>query len=222
MRYPNITRAAFIDRPNRFIARADTGAGIETVHVKNTGRLGELLVPGAEVYLTAPDSTKRKTKYDLVAVRGGDGRLFNIDSQAPNAVVGEWLRSQSFDSVEGEYRYGSSRIDFYMTRRKERFLMEVKGCTLVIDGVGRFPDAPTVRGVKHIYELISAKKEGCRAILAFVIQTEGVYAVEPNRDTHPEFADALEKARREGVEIMCLPCRVDADGMDIAEGIIIP
>ena len=160
MRYDNIIRATFIKRPNRFIAEVDIDGHRETVHVKNTGRCKELLIPGCEVWLTAPGTPDRKTKYDLVAVRKDNGILFNIDSQAPNKVVKEWLAKWDYDLVIPEYTYGISRIDFYMERGDERFLMEVKGCTLEVDGIGYFPDAPTERGVKHIRELIKAKKAG--------------------------------------------------------------
>lgn len=160
MRYNNITRAIFLDRPNRFIANVDIEGHIETVHVKNTGRCKELLIPGCEVWLNAPGTLGRKTKYDLVAVRKNNGVLFNIDSQAPNKVVNEWLQGQNYGTVVPEYTYGDSRIDFYMTRDEEQFLMEVKGCTLEVDGIGYFPDAPTERGVKHLRELTKATKDG--------------------------------------------------------------
>ena len=148
MRYENIKPAKFIDRPNRFTAHVEIAGEKETVHVKNTGRCRELLVPGAEVYLTEPCTPGRKTKYDLIAVRKGNGILFNIDSQAPNKVVREWLDTQGFDLVQPEHTYGSSRIDFYMERGEDRYLMEVKGCTLEVDGIGYFPDAPTERGCR--------------------------------------------------------------------------
>ena len=216
MKYDNITRAAFIKRPNRFIAKVDIEGHEETVHVKNTGRCKELLIPGCEVWLTAPGTPGRKTKYDLVAVRKDSGILFNIDSQAPNMVVREWLEAQDYDRVSPEYTYGGSRIDFYMERGDERFLMEVKGCTLEIDGIGYFPDAPTERGVKHIRELIRAKKAGLYAILAFVIQMEGVTEVRANVDTHPEFGKALDEARKAGVEVLFLTCHVEPDGLVIS------
>ncbi len=174
MKYNNITQAVFIDRPNRFIANVDINGHRETVHVKNTGRCKELLIPGCEVWLNAPGTPNRKTTYDLVAVRKDNGILFNIDSQAPNKVVKEWLQSQDYDTVVSEYTYGNSRIDFYMTQGSEEFLMEVKGCTLEVDGIGYFPDAPTERGVKHLRELTKATKEGYKSILAFVIQMDGV------------------------------------------------
>ncbi len=215
MKYANITRAVFVKRPNRFIAEVDIDGHKETVHVKNTGRCKELLVPGCEVWLTAPGTPDRKTKYDLVAVRKNTGVLFNIDSQAPNKVVKEWLATQDYDLVIPEYVYGNSRIDFYMERGKERYLMEVKGCTLEIDGIGYFPDAPTERGVKHIHELIKAKEEGFHAILAFVIQMDGVSEVRANVDTHPEFGEALDEAKKAGVEVLFLKCHVEPDTLEI-------
>ena len=220
MRYDNITRGIFIDRPNRFIAHVDIDGKHETVHVKNTGRCKELLSPGCEVWLTAPGTLGRKTKYDLVAVRKSTGVLFNIDSQAPNKAVKEWLLKQDYDLIHPEYTYGDSRIDFYMERtlpdgETKRYLMEVKGCTLEFDGIGYFPDAPTERGVKHIHELIKAKKEGFEAALAYVIQMDGVTEVRPNTDTHPEFGEAIEEAKKAGVEIIFLPCHVEPDSMEI-------
>ena len=166
--------------------------------MKNTGRCRELLIPGCEVWLTEPGTPGRKTRFDLVAVRKDNGILFNIDSQAPNKVVKEWLESCGYDRVVPEYKYGESRIDFYMERGKEQFLMEVKGCTLEIENVGYFPDAPTERGVRHIRELINAVKEGYHAILAFVIQMDGVSEVRPNVDTHPEFGEAMRDAKEAG------------------------
>ncbi len=217
MKYDNITRATFIERPNRFIATVNIEGHIETVHVKNTGRCKELLIPGSEVWLTAPGTPDRKTKYDLVAVLKGNGILFNIDSQAPNKVMKEWLTMQDYDRVIPEYTYGNSRIDFYMQRGEEKYLMEVKGCTLEIDGVGYFPDAPTERGVKHIRELIKARQDGYRAMLAFVIQMDGVNEVRPNMDTHPDFGNALEDAKKAGGEVLFLTCHVEPGELYIIE-----
>lgn len=219
MRYDNITPGTFIERPNRFIARVTVDGRTETVHVKNTGRCRELLIPGAEVYLTAPGTPGRKTAFDLVAVRKSTGVLFNIDSQAPNAVVKEWLAAQGFDVITPEYRCGDSRIDFYMERGGEQYLMEVKGCTLEIGGVGYFPDAPTERGVKHIRELIRAAAEGYRAMLVFVIQMEGVTEVRPNAATDPAFAEAMAAARAAGVTVLFLPCRAEPDRVQVLPGI---
>ena len=209
MRYDNIVPAVFLSRPNRFIAKVDIDGHKETVHVKNTGRCRELLIPGCEVWLTAPGTPNRKTRYDLVAVRKDTGILFNIDSQAPNKVVKEWLEDQDYDRIIPEYTYGDSRIDFYMEQGDERFLMEVKGCTLEMDGIGYFPDAPTERGVKHIRELIKAKEAGYHAILAFVIQMDGVTEVRPNIETHPGFGVAMDDARKAGVEVLFLTCHVE-------------
>ncbi len=213
MKYDNIYKAVFIDRPNRFIARVDLNGTVETVHVKNTGRCKELLIPGSEVWLTKPANPQRRTAYDIVAVRKRDGRLFNIDSQAPNKVMSESLKDAGFDKVIPEHTYGNSRVDFYMERNGERFLLEVKGCTLEEEGIGYFPDAPTERGVKHIKELIKAGKEGYRAFLAFVIQMDGVTEVRANVKTHPEFGESLEEAQQEGVKILFIPCHVEPDSI---------
>ena len=215
MKYDNIVRGVFLKRPNRFIAEVEIDGNKETVHVKNTGRCRELLIPGCEVWLNEPGTPGRKTKYDLIAVRKSTGILFNIDSQAPNKVVKEWLSGRGYDRIIPEYTYGDSRIDFYMERGSEKYLMEVKGCTLEIDGVGYFPDAPTERGVKHIHELIGAKKEGYRAILAFVIQMDGVKEVRANVAMHPEFGEALSEAEKSGVEILFLQCHVEPDELVI-------
>ena len=152
MKYRDVTAARFIDRPNRFVAHAEIGGAAETVHVKNTGRCKELLLPGVPVILAKADNPSRKTKYDLIAVKKKGLGWVNIDSQAPNAAVREWLERQRFDRIRPEYVYGDSRIDFYMEKGKRKFLLEIKGCTLEIGGVGYFPDAPTERGVKHIRE----------------------------------------------------------------------
>ncbi|MBO7449315.1 MAG: DNA/RNA nuclease SfsA [Clostridiales bacterium] len=211
MKYENITPAKFIRRPNRFIAEVVINGKKEIVHVKNTGRCKELLIEGCDVWLNAPDSPNRKTKYDLVAVRKSNGLLINIDSQAPNKIAAEWLSSQDLDAVIPEYTYGDSRIDFYMEKGDIRYLMEVKGCTLEVDGIGYFPDAPTERGVKHIHELIKAKKDGYRAILAFVIQMDGIAEVKPNIATHAEFGVAFDEAKESGVEILFLTCHIEKD-----------
>ena len=213
MRYGNITPGRFIDRPNRFTARVETDGRTETVHVKNTGRCRELLLPGAEVWLTEPGTAGRKTKYDLVTVRKNNGILINIDSQAPNRVVREWLERQGCDVILPEYRYGGSRLDFFLERNGERTLMEVKGCTLERDGTGYFPDAPTDRGVRHLRELSGAVKDGFHAVLAFAVQMNGITEVRPNIQTHPEFGKAWQEAEKAGVEILFLPCRVEPDGL---------
>ena len=166
MKYTHIINGTFIDRPNRFIAHVSIGGTLETVHVKNTGRCQELLLPGVPVRLEKPDNPNRKTKYDLVAVYKESLGWVNIDSQAPNKVVKEWLRAKDFDVVWPEYRYGDSRIDFYMKKGGQEYLMEVKGCTLEREGVGYFPDAPTKRGVKHLRELAQASRLGYHCAVA--------------------------------------------------------
>ena len=222
MRYKNITKAKFIRRVNRFVAEVSLNGETEVVHVKNTGRCRELLIPGCEVWLTAPGTPDRKTKHDLVAVRKSDGVLYNIDSQAPNKVVKEWLDKQDYTKVIPEYTYGDSRIDFYMEKvdsdgKIEKYLMEVKGCTLEIDGIGYFPDAPTERGVKHIRELIKAREAGDRTALAFVIQMAGVSEVRPYIDMQPEFGEAMEDAKKAGVDIIFYKCHVEPDSLEIVD-----
>ena len=214
MRYVNISRAMFLERINRFIARVELDGKTETVHVKNTGRLRELLVPGSEVWLTRSGNPARKTAYDLVAVRKENGILFNIDSQAANVVALEWLRRQAWDEIRPEYTYGASRVDFFMRRGSRKCLMEVKGCTLEKGSVGFFPDAPTLRGARHLNELAHAVRQGYSAYLAFVIQMEGVSEVRPNTDTDPAFASALENAVRAGVKPVFITCRVAPDSLE--------
>jgi len=224
MRYNEIINAIFIERKNRFVATVElldsvspSKKRLEVVHVKNTGRLGELLIPGAEVYLSKEDNPNRKTKYDLIAVKKNNGILFNIDSQAANKVTLEWLQKQRCDVIKPEYTYGKSRIDFYFETEGIKTLMEIKGCTLEVDGKGYFPDAPTTRGVKHIYELIRAKEEGYRAILGFVIQMDGVEIVLPNAATDPEFENVFYNAKNAGVEIWYLCCHVEPDKLTVID-----
>ena len=219
MVYPNTVKGRFLDRPNRFVAHVETDGGTETVHVKNTGRCRELLLPGVPVVLAKADNPNRKTKYDLIAVRKERLGWVNIDSQAPNAVVLEWLKKHDFDRIRPETVYGDSRIDFFMEKGKRKYLLEVKGCTLEIDGVGYFPDAPTERGVKHIRELIEAKKQGYWCGVAFVIQMNGVREVRPNTSTHPEFGEALAEAKRAGVHVLHLPCGVKENSLSIQDGV---
>lgn len=216
MKYRKVIDAKFINRPNRFIAEVEIPEqGREIVHVKNTGRCKELLIPGVDVILEESDNLNRKTKYDLIAVRKEGMGWINIDSQAPNKVVYEWLEKQGYSYIKPEYKYGNSRIDFYMERENSKYLMEVKGCTLEIDRIGYFPDAPTERGVKHLRELTLATKKGYKCIIAFVIQMEGITEVRPNISTHPEFGIALKEAKDAGVEIWYMPCRVMPDELFI-------
>lgn len=211
MKYQRIVHAKFIDRPNRFIAHVELDGEVETVHVKNTGRCRELLLPGASVLLEEGTNPARKTKFDLVTVWKDGVGWINIDSQAPNKIAREWLERQDYDYIKPEYAYGKSRIDFYMERGGEKYLMEVKGCTLEIDGIGFFPDAPTERGVKHLRELAGAVADGYHAAVAWVVQMDGITEVRPNVETHPEFGVALDEARAAGVKVIIIPCHVSED-----------
>ena len=220
MKYQNTTSAKFIDRPNRFIAHVDIDGKIETVHVKNTGRCKELLLPGADVTLALSDNPSSKTKYDLISVYKNGTGWINIDSQVPNVVVKEWLESRpelfkNITLLRPEYTYGSSRVDFYLECGERKIFIEVKGCTLEIDKVGYFPDAPTERGVKHLHELAGAVKDGYECYIAFVIAMNGITKVLPNTQTHPEFGIALDEAEKAGVKILYLPCEVKPDELTI-------
>ena len=215
MKYRTIVKGIFQDRPNRFIAHVWIDNVLETVHVKNTGRCKELLLPGSTVILEDCENPNRKTRYDLIAVYKEGLGLINMDSQAPNKVVDEWLAKQNYDYIKPEYKFGNSRVDFYMEKNDEKYLMEVKGCTLEIDGIGYFPDAPTERGVKHLRELAEAAKQGYHCSIAFVIQMPGITKVLPNEKTHPEFKEAFDEAVETGVEVLYLQCEVREDELEI-------
>lgn len=217
VKYGEIVEGRFLSRLNRFVARVEINGREETVHVKNTGRCRELLVPGTPVRLEVSSNPSRKTKYDLVVVRKEGLGWVNIDSQAPNRVVKEWLETRDFDVIRPEFSYGRSRMDFAMEKDGQTYLLEVKGCTLEVDGVGYFPDAPTQRGVKHLQELTQAQRAGYCCGIAFVIQMEGITEVRPNVSTHPEFGQALTEARAAGVKVWFLLCRVGEDFLQIVE-----
>lgn len=218
MRYQHVISGRFVDRPNRFIAHVETVDGLQTVHVKNTGRCRELLLPGATVYLEVCPTPSRKTAYDLIAVKKGE-RLINMDAQAPNKVFGEWASSGGFlpgvTAVRREYVYGDSRLDFCLDTEKGPHLVEVKGVTLEENNHARFPDAPTQRGVKHIKELQKAAEKGLDATLFFVVQIENIDCVSPNDDTHPAFGEALREAVAHGVNVCAYDCAVRPDSLQI-------
>ena len=220
MRYENIKEAIFISRPNRFVANCLVDGKEEVCHVKNTGRCRELLTENAVCYLEESSNPDRKTKYDLVGVIK-NGELFNIDSQAPNKVVGEWLEAGGlFDDIKvmrPECKYKNSRFDFYAEFGDRKAFIEVKGVTLEADGVLLFPDAPTQRGVKHINKLISAIDDGFDAYIIFVVQTENAMYFTPNSATHKEFADALKTAKKQGVKILCYTCKTTPDLLEIKD-----
>lgn len=216
--YHRLTAATFLNRPNRFIAHCEVDGVTHVCHVKNTGRCKELLIPGCRVWLEEADNPARKTRFDLVAVENR-GFTVNMDSQAPNRIFGEWLQAVGLPGVtdiRSETRYGNSRFDFAYEREAPdgpvKGFAEVKGVTL-FDDAGRafFPDAPTERGVKHIRELISARKNGYEAIICFVLQRNDVIALYPNDKTHPAFGDALRDAERAGVILTALCCHVTPD-----------
>ena len=222
MKYSNIVKGEFIDRPNRFIANVLIDNKIEICHVKNTGRCKELLVKGSTVYLQKSDNPNRKTKYDLIAVKKGD-RLINMDSQIVNYVALEFI-SNLFDNIKlikPEYKYGNSRFDIYVETDSDKIFIEVKGVTLENDGVVSFPDAPTERGVKHLKDLQKAVREGYKAYVLFVIQMSDVKYFEPNSKTHPEFALELKKAKDNGVVPLAYDCAIAPDSIEIRKPVLI-
>jgi sugar fermentation stimulation protein A len=228
MRYDQVIEGRFISRPNRFIANVYVQGSMMRAHVKNTGRLRELLVKDATVYLQKHDNTNRSTELSLIGVRKGN-QTVNIDSHAPNKVMREWLSGESKNrtpnplisqdekivSIKPEFTYGDSRIDFLVETVKKKILMEVKGVTLEENGIALFPDAPTERGVRHILELCRSLDDGYFPVIAFVIQMTGIRHFSPNAKTHKEFADALIYAHRHGVKIIALDCDVGCDSIMI-------
>ena len=221
--YDNMIEAIFIKRPNRFIAHCLLGNEEVKVHVKNTGRCKELLIPGARVYLQSNDDPNRKTKYSLISVQKGE-RLVNMDSQVPNKVVYQALINnivtlpgitEEITYLKGEQTYQHSRFDFYFETKRQKGFIEVKGVTLEENEVVLFPDAPTERGLKHIYELIEAKKEGYLAYVFFLVQMNDVKYFTPNTKTHKEFGEALTLAKSQGIEIIVYDSLVTKEGIQI-------
>ena len=226
MRYPKIRKAIFLDRPNRFIAHVLLEGKIQTVHVKNTGRCKELLVPDATVYLEESDNPVRKTKNDLIAVEkivnAQEPLLINMDSQAPNKVAAEWISDSkayfpTLTLLKPEFTLGDSRFDFYAEYEdddglRHKSLIEVKGCTLEKDGIALFPDAPTLRGLKHVREFTALSKSGdYECMVLIIVQMKGCKFFTPNRVTHADFADALKEAKTAGVKIIAVECEVTPD-----------
>ena len=222
MKYERIEKATFLNRPNRFIANCIVNGREEVVHVKNTGRCRELLVPGATVFLQKSDNPDRKTKWDLISVIKGD-RLINMDSQVPNKVVYEWLGEGNLFGkgayVRPETKYENSRFDVYVEYEGRKAFIEVKGVTLEEDGVVRFPDAPSDRAVKHVTELVKAHEEGYESYVLFVIQMEDVRYFTPNIKTHPAFADALKMAAEKGVKILAYDSIVTEDSIKLNKAV---
>lgn len=215
MKYNNVVEGVFLSRQNRFVAHVLVNGKKEVCHVKNTGRLREILREGTLVYLEKCDNPQRKTAYDLVSAEK-DGEIINIDSQAPNKVAGEYLK-KIFPGcrIKAESKYGSSRFDFYIEGNGRRAFAEVKGVTLFRDGKALFPDAPTERGVKHVRELTECISEGYDAYILFVIQSGKDVVFSPNDETHSQFGESLRTAQSEGVHIIAVNCDVAADSMTV-------
>lgn len=220
MKYERIEMGRFLERPNRFIAYVEILGKKETVHVKNTGRCAELLVPGATVYVQKSDNPERKTQWDLIAVEKGE-RVVNMDSQIPNKVVEEWIREGNLfpnaTLIRPETTFGNSRFDLYIETDGRKIFMEIKGVTLEDNGVVRFPDAPTERGVKHVEELIEAVKAGYEAYIFFVIQMKDITYFAPNMKMHAAFGEALKKANKSGVNVLAYECQVEKDSIEITK-----
>ena len=221
MKYENITEGRFLDRPNRFIAHVEIAGQTETVHVNNTGRCRELLIPGVQVFLEKSSNPARKTAYDLICVNKKGRGLINMDSQIPNKAALEWIKAGHLFpeevQVTPEKTYGNSRFDLYACSDKRKAFIEVKGVTLEADNIARFPDAPTARGVKHLEELIHCMREGYEAYLLLVIQMKDVRYFEPNRETHPKFGETLKEAADAGVHILAYDCAITEDSMKICD-----
>ena len=222
MTYENPIPAIFCARPNRFVAHVLVDNQPVICHVKNTGRCRELLIPGVTVWLQKGQNPNRKTPYDLIAVQKGD-RLINMDSQAPNKAFSEWAKQGYFTEnltlIRPEVKFHASRFDFYWESKTRRGFVEVKGVTLEEGGITRFPDAPTLRGVRHMEELLLAKKDGFDAAICFVIQMSNVSHFEPNAKTHPAFGDTLRRAKEEGVDILALDCAVTPGSLTIGKSV---
>ncbi len=224
MKYCNIAEGKFINRLNRFVAEVEINGERVLCHVKNTGRCKELLRKGATVFLEKSDNENRKYRYSLVTVKKGE-RLVNMDSQAPNKAVYEWLKNEEFFKnitlLKPESTFGKSRFDFYFEYEGKKAYMEVKGVTLENEGVVSFPDAPTERGLKHINELCECVKEGYEAYIMFVVQMKDVLYFTPNESHDPKFCRGLRNAHEKGVRVICFDCRVTQQEMKIENEIVI-
>lgn len=222
MKYERIIEGTFIERPNRFLAKVEINGNEEIVHVKNTGRCKELLIPGTKIWLQDSDNPQRKTRYDLIAVQKGR-KIINMDSQIPNKVVKEWIESGNLfshvDKIRPETTYGGSRFDLYVEADGKKIFIEVKGVTLEEDGIVKFPDAPSERAVKHVEELCEAKKDGYEVYVFFVIQLSKVRYFTPNSKTHAKFAEALQKASEAGVHVLAYDCKVTKNSIEIANSV---
>lgn len=226
MIYQNMKEGIFLERPNRFIAHVLLDGEVVVCHVKNTGRCRELLIPEKTVVYIQDhgENTTRKTRYSLIGVKKGE-LMINMDSQAPNKVVKEWLSKDGLipglTKIKPEQTYGDSRFDFYLERGDEKMFMEVKGVTLEENQIAMFPDAPTERGVKHIHELMKCIDDGYQAYIVFVIQMEGMKKLIPNDVTHKAFGDALREAKEKGVKIIAMECKVTDSELSITKPVLV-
>lgn len=218
MRYGNVVQGRFLERKNRFIATVEIGGEVETVHVKNTGRCRELLVPNCPVWCVHAAAEGRKTAYDLITAEK-NGRLINLDAQAPNKLFHEWAAEGNYLplplAIRPEFTHEDSRFDFRLEREGRIRLVEVKGVTLEQDGHVSFPDAPTERGVKHLRGLMRAAESGMEAAVVFVIQMERAKDFSPADQIHPEFGKALREAAERGVQVQAFDCTVTPEEVRI-------
>lgn len=225
MEYNKIVEGIFLKRPNRFIAQVLINNKEETVHVKNTGRCKELLIPGAKVILEdCSNNLNRKTKYSLISVWKGE-MLVNIDSQVPNAVVSQALRDHNIvgfsdlTKIKREVTFGNSRYDIYFESKEEKGFIEVKGATLENHGISMFPDAPTERGAKHVLEMIEAVKQGYRGAILFLIQMKGPTVFRLNWEMDSKFSEAVKLASEHGVKILAYDAIVKDNSIEIGKTI---
>ncbi len=224
MIYKNVKQAIFRERPNRFIAIVEFEGKLEKCHVKNTGRCKELLILGVIVYIQEASNPNRKTKYNLISVIKGN-RIINIDSQVPNKVVYDWIVEGNYfmdiREIKREKTYGNSRFDIYLETANRKVFIEVKGVTLEDNSIAMFPDAPTIRGIKHINGLVKSIEEGYEAYVIFLIQMENITKFKFNDKTHPEFGNALREAKNQGLKILAYDCLVDIDKIKMGDPVAI-
>lgn len=210
-----VMKAKFVDRPNRFLGRVELNGKVEEAFIPNPGRMYELMIPGKTVFVRHMLGDHRKTKLDMIAVNH-QGVLISIDSNLPNRFIRGLLENRGldmfsgYDTVEPEPRVFEGRFDFKLTGSGGVTFIEVKSCTLVEEGHASFPDAPTVRGARHMRHLAKSlrTKNASRAAVVFVIQRPDAKIFSPNDETDPEFGDALRYAHTQGVDIIPLSTEI--------------
>lgn len=217
----NILTGTFQERPNRFTVRFEADCKSELAHLRDPGRLKELLIPGVSLLLSpARNTAHRKTRYDVMAVCK-DGGWVLINSGLHSDLAAELIEADLIDEFSDykikkrEYSYGNSRIDFFLSGVQDDLLLEVKGCTLVENGLARFPDAPTLRGKKHVDELIRARKEGLNAAVLFLITREDALVFSPNWEMDLDFSSALALAYQEGVKVIAFSFKILFNGYNL-------